>query len=90
MDRTATKVQRSLGSLKTIQNRKKTWDEINKNVISVEPPAKRRNMGVDSEAEAAFLTDDDEEMDEANENTVNYNAQAELQPAPESDNEDII
>jgi len=39
MDRTSTKVEKSKGSFRVIQSRKKTWDEINRDALGlVEPP----------------------------------------------------
>lgn len=95
MDRTANKVQRSKGSYKVIQTRKKTWEEINRDVVGVEPPAKKRKKGPDTQVEddavAAFYADDDEEMDEADEIVESGAAQAIPVPlAPPSDEEEIL
>lgn len=70
MDRTAVKVQRSKGSLKVIQSRKKTWDEVNRDAAGKAELAKlskkaRAKMEED-EMVAAFYSDDgDEEMEGA-------------------------
>ncbi|KAK0635426.1 Alb1-domain-containing protein [Bombardia bombarda] len=78
MDRTEKKVQKSKGQARTIQTRRKTWEEINKQAygatLGVEgitaPVAKKSKAQTEEdEAVAAFYGDDDEEMVEAGEET---------------------
>ncbi|KAK1760754.1 Alb1-domain-containing protein [Echria macrotheca] len=96
MDRTATKVQRSKGSLKVIQARKRTWDEINKDTAEV--VAKKKRKGPDTTAEdeavAKFYDDDDEEMVEASSPVRPSDAQpvpeATAPPALDEDEDEIL
>ncbi|KAL2135064.1 hypothetical protein VTI74DRAFT_9880 [Chaetomium olivicolor] len=63
MDRTALKVQKSKGHAKVINSRKKTWDEINKEVFGAEEQpklSKKAKAKLEEDAMvAAFYADED-------------------------------
>ena len=101
MDRTANKVARSKGHLKTIQTRKKTWDEINRQAVRLgEATAKKKDprsgTREEDDAVAAFYTDDDDEMGEAgniaDDNPMTALAEPSSEPpsTPASDEEEIV
>ncbi|KAK0754826.1 Alb1-domain-containing protein [Schizothecium vesticola] len=81
MDRTSTKVEKSKGSFRVIQSRKKTWDEINRGALGlVEPPpppaaaAKKvkasKNQAEDEYVAEFYAGDDDADMKGAAEEGV--------------------
>ncbi|KAK3685982.1 Alb1-domain-containing protein [Podospora appendiculata] len=71
MDRTAVKVQKSRGQAKTIDIRRRTWDEINKVAYALihdkKPSTSLSKAMRDENAAVArfYADDDDEEMDDA-------------------------
>lgn len=67
-ERTALKVQKSKGQARVIQSRKKTWDELNREILGREAAAAAAKKSKDPEGDAAvaaFYADTDEEMDGA-------------------------
>ncbi|OIW29615.1 hypothetical protein CONLIGDRAFT_680454 [Coniochaeta ligniaria NRRL 30616] len=64
-ERTALKVQKSKGQARVIQSRKKTWDELNREILGREAAAanKKSKDAEGDAAVAAFYADTDEEMD---------------------------
>jgi hypothetical protein len=77
MDRTSTKVEKSKGSFRVIQSRKKTWDEINRDALGlVEPPPPAattkkgkasKNQAEDEYVAEFYAGDDDADMKGAEE-----------------------
>lgn len=65
LERTQLKIQKSKSQARTIQSRKKTWDEINRETLArAEKEAKRKSKDEEGDAAVAeFYADDDEEMD---------------------------
>ncbi|KAJ9142571.1 hypothetical protein NKR19_g7163 [Coniochaeta hoffmannii] len=71
-ERTALKVQKSKGQARVIQSRKKTWDELNREILGREA-ADNKKKSKDPEGDAAvaaFYADTDEEMDGADIDTI--------------------
>lgn len=75
MDRTTTKVEKSKGSFRVIQSRKKTWDEVNREALGLPEPvvpgkkvkATKKQASAEDEAVAEFYAaakDGDEVMQE--------------------------
>ncbi|KAH8909035.1 hypothetical protein BR93DRAFT_926148 [Coniochaeta sp. PMI_546] len=65
-ERTALKVQKSKGQARVIQSRKKTWDELNREILGREAAAAKKSKDEAGDAAvAAFYADTDEEMDVA-------------------------
>ena len=63
-ERTALKVQKSKGQARVIQSRKKTWDELNKEIQSREAAIAKSKDEEGDAAVAAFYASAEEEMDE--------------------------
>lgn len=83
VERTSKKVQRSLGRGRTVQYRRKGWDEINKNA---EMPGERAEEGSDAKAE-----DKDWETDEEMNVEGQDAAPADVAPAvPEPATDDYL
>lgn len=78
MDRTSTKVEKSKGSFRVIQSRKKTWDEVNREALGLPEPVapvkkgKASKKQAEDEYVAEFYAKDggDEEMKGAGEGGV--------------------
>lgn len=76
MDRTTTKVEKSKGSFRVIQSRKKTWDEVNREALGLPEPVvpgkkakavSKKQASAEDEAVAEFnavAKDGDEVMEE--------------------------
>lgn len=82
-ERTALKVQKSKGQARVIQSRKKTWDELNREILGREAAAaaKKSKDPEGDAAVAAFYADTDEEMDGADEETVGGKATTAEKPS---------
>jgi hypothetical protein len=75
-ERTALKVQKSKGQARVIQSRKKTWDELNREILGREA-ADKKKTSKDPEGDAAvaaFYADTDDEMDGAEDDTLGGDA----------------
>ncbi|KAI1377459.1 Alb1-domain-containing protein [Hypoxylon crocopeplum] len=70
LERTEKKVAKSKGQARTMQSRRKAWDDINNQV----PAKKKKSQEVNGEEEEEEVSDFDEEMDDA-----------QVQKAPEGD-----
>ncbi|KAB5563254.1 Alb1-domain-containing protein [Coniochaeta sp. 2T2.1] len=92
-ERTALKVQKSKGQARVIQSRKKTWDELNREILGREEVA-RKKKSKDEAGDAAvaeFYGDDDEEMDGAEDEAVGDVSTASVPvPAPVEEEEEIL
>lgn len=95
-ERTALKVQKSKGQARVIQSRKKTWEELNREILGREAAAAKKSSK-DPEGDAAvaaFYADADQDMDVVDEDTNGEAATAEkpyLQvPAPVEEEEEIL
>ncbi|KAH6850838.1 Alb1-domain-containing protein [Chaetomium sp. MPI-CAGE-AT-0009] len=70
MDRTAVKVQKSKGHARVIHNRRKTWDEVNREAFELEEQRKlgkkaKAKMEEDAAVAAFYADDGDAEMEGA-------------------------
>lgn len=98
-ERTALKVQRSKGQARVIQARKKTWDELNREILGREAAAaaaKKDSKDPEGDAAvAAFYADTDQDMDGGAEEDIGGEAAAAEKPsnpapAPVEDEEEIL
>lgn len=98
VERTLKKVQRSKGQAQSLNTRRKTWDEINNDILDRAPVAgskKKAAKAAEDAAVAAFFADGDEEMEDLEEQQQqeqgegpeeeDVSASTPLPPLPEDD-----
>ncbi len=97
IERTLKKVQRSKGQAHSLSTRRKTWDEINNDILDRAPVAgskKKAAKAAEDAAVAAFFADGDEEMEDLEEQQQgggleeeDVSASTPLPPLPKEDEE---